>query len=91
MSAANAGAAMAADGIDLIHENDARGVFLRLVEHVADAACADADEHLDKIGTGNREEGAVGFAGNSFGDQEFFLFPEGLRGERLSGCVRQAR
>ena len=64
-------AAMAADSIDLIHEDDARRMLFGLVEHIADTACADADEHLDEIGAGNREEGTVGLAGDGFCDQGF--------------------
>jgi len=40
---------LAADGVDLVHEHDARRVLLGLVEEVADAACADTDEHLDEL------------------------------------------
>ena len=71
VSAADAGAAMAADSVDLVHENDAGGALFRLVEHVADAARADADKHLDEIRAGNREERAIGFSGDSFRDQGF--------------------
>ena len=56
VAAAHAGAAMAADGVDLVHEDDAGGVLLRLLEQVADAARADADEHLDEVRAGDREE-----------------------------------
>ena len=71
MAAANACAAVAADSIDLIHEDDARGLLFGLVEQIADAAGADADKHLDEVGTGDGEEGAVRFAGHRFGDQRF--------------------
>src|SRR5467141_1156402 len=56
MTASEAGAALASDGVDLIDEHDARRVLLRLVEQVADAACADTDEHLDELRSGDREE-----------------------------------
>jgi len=56
MAAAHAGAAVAADGVDLVHEDDAWRVLLGLLEQVAHAACADADEHLDEIGARDREE-----------------------------------
>src|SRR5262249_1309989 len=61
IATAEAGAAMAADRVDFVDEDDAGRVLLGLLEHVADAARADADEHLDEIGTGNREERHVGF------------------------------
>ena len=54
--AAEAGAAMAADRVDLVHEHDARRRLLRLLEEVSHTRGADADEHLDEVGAGNREE-----------------------------------
>ena len=41
---------MAPDGVDLIDEDDAGGVLFRLLEHVAHARGADADEHFYEIG-----------------------------------------
>ncbi len=60
--AAEPGAAMAADGVDLVDEDDAGGVLLALLEQVAHARGADADEHLDEIRTADREERHVRFA-----------------------------
>ena len=57
IAVAEAGAAMAADRVDFVDEDDARRRLLGLVEHVADAACADADEHFDEVRTGDGEEG----------------------------------
>src|SRR6202008_2200555 len=62
IAAAEAGAAMAADRVDLVDEDDAGRVLLGLLEHVADAAGTDANEHLDEVGTRNREERHIGFA-----------------------------
>jgi hypothetical protein len=62
---------MTADRIDFVDEDDARRMFLRLLEHVAHARGADADEHLDEIGTGNGEERDFRFAGDRFGEQRF--------------------
>src|SRR6266480_2852277 len=56
VTAAEARAAVPADGVDLIDEDDAGSVLLRLLEHVAHARGADADEHLDKVGAGDGEE-----------------------------------
>ena len=56
VAAAEAGAAMAADSVDLVHEDDAGARLLRLLEQVADARGADADEHLDEVRAGDREE-----------------------------------
>ncbi|MCY1512532.1 hypothetical protein D9M68_469940 [compost metagenome] len=60
---------MAADGVDLVDEDDAGGVFLRLVEHVADTGRTHADEHLDEVGTGNGEERNLGLTGDGFRQQ----------------------
>ena len=50
VAAAHAGAAVAADGVDLVDEDDAGRVLLGLLEQVAHAGGADADEHLDEVG-----------------------------------------
>src|SRR5690554_2959528 len=77
VTAAEAGTTMAADGIDLVDEDDAGRMFLGLLEHVTHAAGTDTDEHLDEIGAGNGEEGHLGFAGNRLGQK-------GLAGTRLA-------
>ena len=69
VAAAEAGAAMAADRVDLVDEDDAGRVLLRLLEHVAHARRADADEHLDEVGAGDGEERHVGLAGDGAGEQ----------------------
>ena len=51
VSAAEACAAVTADGVDFVDEDDAGRVLLALLEEVADARRADADEHLDEVGT----------------------------------------
>ena len=67
--AAETRSTVAADRVDLVDEDDARRVLLGLVEHVADARRADPDEHLDEIGTGDREERHLGLAGDGLGEQ----------------------
>ena len=62
VTAAQARAALAADRVDLVDEDDARRALLRLFEEIAHAARADADEHLDEIGTRDREERHARFA-----------------------------
>ena len=64
VAAAEAGAAMAADRVNFIDEDDAGRVLLALLKQIAHAAGADADKHLDEVRTGNREERNVRFAGN---------------------------
>src|SRR6185295_12090152 len=60
--AAETGAAMTADRVDLVDEDDARRVLLALLEQVAHARRADADEHLDEVGAADREERHVRLA-----------------------------
>ena len=69
VAAAEAGAALAADRVDLVDEDDARRVALGLVEQVADAAGADADEHLDELRAGDAEERHAGLTGDGAGHQ----------------------
>ena len=76
VTTAESGAAMAADRVDFVDEDDAGSVLLRLLEHVAHARGADADEHLDEVGTGNGEERHLGFA------------RDGARQQRLAGTRR---
>src|SRR5262249_36573704 len=76
VAAAEAGAAVTPDRVDLVDEDDAGRVLLALVEQVADARRADADEHFDEIGAADREEGNVRFT------------RDGARQERLARSRR---
>src|SRR4051794_286950 len=69
VTAAEAGAAVAPDGVDLVHEDDAGRVLLGLLEEVAHARGADADEHLDEVRAGDREERHARLAGDRAGQQ----------------------
>ena len=69
VTAAEPGAAMTTDRVDLVDEDDARRVRLALLEQVAHAARADAHEHLDEVGTRHREERTAGFTGDRLGEQ----------------------
>ena len=64
-----AGVAALADGVDLVDKDDAGGDFRRFLEQVAHAGSAYAHEHFHKIGAGDGEEGDLGFAGHSLGEQ----------------------
>ena len=66
VTAAEAGTAMTADSVDLVDKDDARGVLFALLEKITNTARTDADEHLDKIRTRDREERNIRFTGNSF-------------------------
>ena len=57
VATAKAGATLPTDRVDLVHEDDAGAILLGLLEEVAHAAGANADEHLHKVGAGDREEG----------------------------------
>ena len=74
--AAEFGISRAADGVDLINKDDSRGDLRRLLEQIAHAACADADEHFHEIGAGNGEE------------RNACLARDGLGQKRLAGARR---
>ena len=76
VAAAESRAAMAPDGVDLVDEQDRRRGVLGGLEQIADARRADADEHLDELAAGDREEGHARLAGNGPGK------------ERLAGARR---
>ena len=69
--AAEAGAALAADGVYLVYEDDGRGHLLGLVEEVAHAGGADADIELHKVGAGYRQELHARLAGDGLGYERF--------------------
>src|SRR5262249_17436491 len=69
IAAAEARAAMPAHRVDFVDKDNAGCILLTLLEHISDAACTDADEHLAKIGTRDREEGDVRLAGDGGGEQ----------------------
>ena len=71
MTAANPVAAVPTDRVNFVDENNAGRAFLALFEHIPDPAGADTDEHLHEIGTANREERDIGFAGNGAREEGF--------------------
>ena len=76
VAATESGAALAADGVDLVDEDDRRRLLLRGLEQVAHARRTDTDEHLHEVGTGDRDEGHARFTG------------DGTRDQRLAGTGR---
>ena len=88
--AAQAGAAVATDGVDLVDEDDARRVRLALLEQVAHAAGADADEHLHEVGARHREERTARLAGDRLGEQRLARARRTRRAARPSAAVRRA-
>ena len=89
VTAAEPGAAMAADGVDLVHEDDRRGRRLGLLEQVADAAGADAHEHLDEVRARDREEGHARLAGHRAGQQRLAGARRARRAARPWGSWRR--
>ena len=69
VAAADACAAVPAHGVDLVDEEDGGGVLLGAAEEVADAACPDADEHLDELAAADGEEGDAGLARDGLADE----------------------
>ena len=50
------GATVAADRVDLINEDDCRGILFGLLKQIAHTRRAHADIHFHKIRAGNREK-----------------------------------
>ena len=69
VAATEAGAALAADRVDLVDEDDRLAHLAGGLEQVAHAARADADEHLHEVGAGDRQERHAGLARDRPGDQ----------------------
>src|SRR2546421_12610212 len=67
--AAEPGAPVPADRVDLVHEDDRRRVGLGLLEQVAYPGGADTDEHLHEVGAGDGIERYAGLAGHGPGQQ----------------------
>ena len=65
-----------AERVELVDEDDARRLGFGLLEQIADARGADADEHLDELGSAQAEERHVRLAG------------DGAREQRLAGAGR---
>ena len=63
------GAAGPAQRVQLVDEDDARRRLARLLEQVAHAGGADADEHLDELGAVGGEERHARLAGHRAGQQ----------------------
>ena len=76
VTAAETGAALAADRVDLVDEDDRGRLLARGLEEVAHARRADTDEHLHEVGAGDRDERNARLTG------------DGARDERLAGSRR---
>ena len=69
MPTAEPGAALAPDRVDLVDEDDRRGLLARGLEEVTHAARTDADEHLHEVRSADGKEGDAGLAGNRTREQ----------------------
>src|SRR5689334_10521881 len=69
VSLADAGAALAPRGVELVDEDDRGSRLASLAEQVAHARRADAHERLDELRARKREEGGVGLARDGLGEQ----------------------
>ena len=67
VSAAQARASLAPDGVYFVDKDYAGHVALRLIEQVAHPRRARSDEHFHKVGTADREEGHARLARDGFG------------------------
>ena len=69
VAAAHAGAALAAHGVDLVHEDDRGGVLLGLLEEVPHAGGTHAHEHLHEVRAGDGVERHAGLTRHGLGQQ----------------------
>ena len=66
-----AGAALAAHGVDLVDEDNAGGTLLGVLEEVTHPAGTHPHKHLHELRTGDGEEGNTRLAGHRLGQQGF--------------------
>ena len=71
VTAAQTSSTLTSHGIDLIDEDDRRGLGLGLLKEVTHTAGADAHEHLDKVGARDAKERHARLTGNGLGQQRF--------------------
>mmetsp|Transcript_90632 Transcript_90632/g.151627 ORF Transcript_90632/g.151627 Transcript_90632/m.151627 type:complete len:774 (-) Transcript_90632:202-2523(-) len=84
---ADPGATGAPHGIDLIDEDEARGVLTGLLEEIANTAGTDTDEHLHELGPGAVEERHPSLASDGLG-QQCLTSPRGAGQEHPLGDLR---
>ena len=71
MATTDTGAALSADGVDLVNEYDTGRMFPRLFEEIPHTGGAHADKHFHEIGTTDGEERDTGLTGDRLGKQGF--------------------
>ena len=71
IAAPHPGAALTAHSVNLVNEDQAGGVVLRLLEEVPHPAGSHTHKHLHELGAGEGKKRHPGFPGNGFGQQGF--------------------
>ena len=71
VTAAISAATVTANGIDLVDKDNARGLPLGLLKHIAHPRRAHTDKHLDKVGARNGEKWHFGLARDRLSQQRF--------------------
>ena len=79
----------AADGVELVDEDDRRRRFLRLLEEIAHARSADADDRLHELGGASEKNGASASPATARA-RSVFPFPAGRRAGPRAGSARRA-
>ena len=89
VTTAEPGAAVTTDGVDLVDEDDAGRVALALLEQIAHAAGADADEHLHEVRARDGEERHACLARDGLARAASCRFPASPSAARPWGSVRR--
>mmetsp|Transcript_7073 Transcript_7073/g.10614 ORF Transcript_7073/g.10614 Transcript_7073/m.10614 type:complete len:239 (+) Transcript_7073:829-1545(+) len=69
ISSSHSGATLTGDGINLINEDDAGGVLLRLSENVTDTGSSHTHEHLNEFRSRDGNERYTSLSSNSLGEK----------------------
>src|SRR3990172_8849869 len=69
LSLVESGSSMAPHRVDLIDEDNARGIFLPLDKKISHPGSSDADKHLHEVRAADAEERNPGLAGNGAGHE----------------------
>mmetsp|Transcript_2441 Transcript_2441/g.8243 ORF Transcript_2441/g.8243 Transcript_2441/m.8243 type:complete len:673 (+) Transcript_2441:1388-3406(+) len=99
VASANASSPGPSHRVDLVNEDDARGVLLGLLEKVPHTGGSHSDEHLDKLGSRDGEErhagltrdglGQQSLSGSGRADEEDTLGDPGAHGGELLGPLQE--
>mmetsp|Transcript_4005 Transcript_4005/g.6083 ORF Transcript_4005/g.6083 Transcript_4005/m.6083 type:complete len:241 (-) Transcript_4005:551-1273(-) len=69
VSSGESSTTLTSNGVDLINKDDTRGVLLSLRKDITDTGSSNSDEHLNKFGSRNGDEGNSGLSGNSLSEE----------------------